>query len=304
MTVLIINPTAGNGAAGRQKQLIETLAEKFFPDHQIFLTEGPEQTREYARKAAEARKSMVICVGGDGTLNEVVNGLMSVKIDKKRRPKLGFLPVGTGCDLAKTIGITENIENGLRKIAAGHGKWIDLGRATFVNHEGETVRRYFVNVLSFALGGEVAGRTNRDGKAMGGFLTFFGQMIGALFTYNRPLIRLRVDDTYDEQIVSWHVAVANGRYHGGGMNIAPDAEVDDGRLQVTVIGNLSLPEILLNLPKLYNGRIYSVNKVSSLSGQKIEAGSAEKVLIDLDGEQPGRLPVRAEVVPLAIWLVY
>jgi diacylglycerol kinase (ATP) len=246
----------------------------------------------------------VICVGGDGTLNEVVNGLMSVKVEKKRRPKLGYIPVGTGSDLARTMGITDIIENGLRNIANKEGKWVDLGRATFVGHDGETTRRYFINVLSFALGGEVAGRVNRSSKAMGGVLTFLWETLSALISFEKPLIRLKIDDKIDEKFVCWHVAVANGQYHGGGMRVAPDAQIDDGRLRVTVVGDLSLPEVFLNLPNLYNGNIYSVNKVSRFSGHKIEAGSRDKVLIDLDGEQPGRLPVRAEILPLALWMIY
>jgi diacylglycerol kinase (ATP) len=303
-TLLIINPAAGSGAAGHKRSEIDTLAEKFFSEHQTLLTEAPGQAQDYARQALEAGVGRVICVGGDGTLNEVVNGLMSVKVEKKRRPKLGYIPVGTGSDLARTMGITDIIENGLRNIANKEGKWVDVGRATFVDHDGETTRRYFINVLSFALGGEVAGRVNRSSKAMGGVLTFLWETLSALISFEKPLIRLKIDDKIDEKFVCWHVAVANGQYHGGGMRIAPDAKIDDGRLRVTVVGDLSLPEVFLNLPNLYNGNIYSVNKVSRFSGHKIEAGSRGNVLIDLDGEQPGRLPVRAEILPLALWMIY
>jgi YegS/Rv2252/BmrU family lipid kinase len=303
-TLLIINPAAGNGAAGRKRPEIDSLADKFFSEHQTLVTEAPGQAADYARRAVEAKVRKVICVGGDGTLNEVVNGLMSVKVEKKRRPQLGYIPVGTGSDLARTMRITDIIENGLRNIANKEGRWVDLGRATFVDHDGETIRRYFINVLSFALGGEVAGRTNNSSKVLGGFLSFLWPTLSALFSFKKPLIRLRIDDKFDEKMVCWHVAVANGQYHGGGMRVAPDAQIDDGRLRVTVIGDLSLLEGLVNLPNLYNGRIYSVPKVSRFSGRKIEAGSKDKVLIDLDGEQPGRLPVRAEIVPLALWLVY
>lgn len=303
-TLFIINPMAGNGAAGRKRYEIDALAEKFFSEHQTLLTDGPGKATEYARRALEAGVRKLVCVGGDGTLNEVINGLLSVKVEKKRRPKLGYLPVGTGSDLARTTGITENLENGIRNIANKDGKWVDIGRATFVDHDGETTRRYFINVLSFALGGEVAGRVNRSSKALGGFMSFLWQTLASLFSFEKPLIRLKIDDKVDEKKVCWHVAVANGQYHGGGMRIAPDAKVDDGRLRVTVVGDLSLPEVLLNLPNLYNGNIYSVNKVSRFSGKKIEAGSKGKVLIDLDGEQVGRLPVRAEILPLALWLIY
>ncbi len=303
-TLIIINPAAGNGTAGQKRHEIDALAEKFFNEHQTVVTDGPGRAADYARRALEARVAKVICVGGDGTLNEVVNGLMSVKMEKKRRSKLGYLPVGTGSDLARTMGITENLENGLRNIANKQGKWVDVGRATFVGHDGETKRRYFLNVLSFALGGEVADRVNKSSKSMGGFLSFLWPTLTTLFSYEKPRIRLKVDDKIDEKFVCWHVAIANGQYHGGGMRVAPDAKVDDGSLRVMVVGDLSLPEVLLNLPNLYNGNIYSVNKVNKFSGKKIEAGSRERILIDLDGEQPGRLPVRAEIMPLALWMIY
>lgn len=301
-TLFIINPTAGNGGAGRKRPEIEALAERYFPEHQTLVTDGPGRATDYARQAVEAGVRKLICVGGDGTLNEVVNGLFAVKVEKSRRPELGYLPVGTGSDLARTAGITENLEKGLRNIAAGQGRWIDVGRATFIDHGGATTRRYFINVLSFGLGGEVAGRVNRSSKVMGGFLSFLWATLTVLFFFKKPLIRLKIDDRIDEQIVCWHGAVANGQYHGGGMRIAPDAKLDDGRLRVTVVGNLAWLEVLLNLPDLYNGKIYSVKQVSRFSGSKIEAGSKSNVLLELDGEQVGRLPVRVKILPLALWM--
>lgn len=303
-TLFIINPRAGNGAVGRKMALIKLLARRFFIEHQILVTDGPGRAAEYARQALEAGVRQVVCVGGDGTLNEVVNGLMSLQVEKARRPRLGYLPLGSACDLAKTLGITTNIENGLRDIATMPGRWIDVGRATFVGHDHKTTSRYFINGLTFALGGEVAGRVGKSGKALGGFLTFLRATLAALIFFKKPLVRLQIDDRVDKQILCWHAAVANGQYHGGGMRIAPDARVDDGRLRVTVVGDLSLPELLLNLPRLYNGEIASVDKVSRFSGRKIEAGSRDHVLVDIDGEPVGRLPLKAEILPLALWMIY
>ncbi|MBU0483402.1 MAG: diacylglycerol kinase family lipid kinase [Proteobacteria bacterium] len=303
-TLIIINPKAGNGAAGRKRNEIETLANKFFCEHQTLLTNRPGQAADYARRAIEAGVRKLICVGGDGTLNEVVNGLLSVKVEKNRRPKLGYLPLGTGSDLARTTEITGNIEKGLRNIANNEGKWIDVGNATFVDHDGKKTSRYFINVLSFALGGEIAGRVNRSSKVMGGFLSFLWPTLTALFSFNKPLISIKIDNKADQKIICWHAAIANGQYHGGGMRIAPDAKVDDGRLRITVVGDLSLPEVLLNLPNLYNGNIYAIKKVYKFSGKKIVAESEDNVLLDLDGEQVGRLPVSVEILPLALWMIY
>lgn len=303
-TLFIINPQAGNGAAGRKMAEIKLLARKFFVEHQMLVTDGPGRAKEYARQALEAGVRQVICVGGDGTLNEVVNGLMSLDVAKASRPQLGYLPFGTGSDLAKTAGITTNIENGLRDIATMKGKWVDVGLATYMGHNNQITSRYFINAISFAMGGEVADRVNKSSKAMGGFLTYLLATLTTLISFKKPLIRLQIDNKVDRQIVCWHVAVTNGQYQGGGMRIAPDAKIDDGRLRVTVIADPSLLEMLLNLPRLYNGEIYSIEKVFRFSGRKIEAGSKERVLIEIDGEQGGRLPVKAEIFPLALWMIY
>jgi len=303
-TLFIINPRAGNGAVERKIGEIKMMIRKFFPDHQILVTTGPGKATEYARLALETGILQVICVGGDGTLNEVVNGLMALKVEKAKRPHLGYLPLGTGSDLAKALGITTNIENGLRNIANGSGKWVDVGLATFTGHNRKNTSRYFINVLSFALGGEVAGRVNQSSKTMGAFLTFLLATLTTMLTFKKPLIRLQIDDRIDKQITCWHVAVANGQYQGGGVHIAPEAKLDDGRLRVTVVGDLSLPEVLMNLPTLCNGGIYSVAEVYRFTGRRIEAGSKTPVLLDIDGEQAGHLPVQAEILPMALWMVF
>jgi diacylglycerol kinase family enzyme len=112
-----------------------------------------------------------------------------------------------------------------------------------------------------------------------------------------------VDNSFEQEVMTWNIAVANGQYHGGGMWVAPDAAVDDGLFHITVIGDLSLPQVFWNLPKLYNGKIFEVEKVSSLTGKRIEAHSDQRVLLDVDGEQPGQLPVSMEIVPGAVLLI-
>jgi YegS/Rv2252/BmrU family lipid kinase len=302
--LFIVNPRAGNGAAGRKLEHIKLLARKFFPDFQVLVTDGPGRATEYAQQALRAGVHQVICVGGDGTLNEVVNGLMALKVEKSKRPQLGYLPLGTASDLAKSVGIETNIENGLRDISSMKGRWVDVGLATFIGHDRKITSRYFVNVLSLALGGEVVGRVNRSSKSFGGFLTFLWATLATMVTFKKPLIRLQIDGRVDRQFLCWHIAVANGQYQGGGMRIAPDAKVDDGRLRVTVVGDLSWLEVLLNLPRLYNGGIYEVDQVSRYTGRKIEASSKEAVLIDLDGEPVGLLPLKVEIQPLALWMIY
>ena len=141
---------------------------------------------------------------------------------------------------------------------------------------------------------------NKSGRNLGGFLSFIIATLVSLVLYEKKSIRLRVDDHFDEEVVVLNVAVANGQYHGGGMWVAPDADPSDGMFHVTVIGALSLPEVFYYLPKLYNGKILQVKQVRSLTGKKVEALSDERVLLDVDGEQPGCLPVKIEIIPSAL----
>ena len=138
---------------------------------------------------------------------------------------------------------------------------------------------------------------------MGGFVSFIWATLISLLIYDKKRVHLTVDNSFDQEVMTWNIAVANGQYHGGGMQVAPGAAVDDGLFHITVIGDLSLPQVFLNLPKLYNGKILEVNKVFSLTGKRIEAHSNQRVLLDVDGEQPGQLPVTIEIVPGALNLI-
>jgi diacylglycerol kinase family enzyme len=155
-------------------------------------------------------------------------------------------------------------------------------------------------VASFGLGGEVDARVNVGCKVLGGFVSFFWATLISILAYKKKRIHLKVDDSFDGKVTSWNIAVANGQYHGGGMWIAPEASVDDGLFHITVIGDLSVIEVFLNLPKLYNGRLTELKQVLTYKGKKVEAYSNQHVLLDVDGEQPGTLPVTVDIVPRAL----
>jgi YegS/Rv2252/BmrU family lipid kinase len=245
----------------------------------------------------------VVCVGGDGTFNEVINGLMDEKGSIESRVSLGYIPRGTGCDLAKSIPVPLNLDRALDTIVSRRNRKIDLGKVTYRDHRGRESHRYFHNVLSFGLGGEVDARVNSTSKIFGGFLSFIRATLISILRYEKKQVQLRVDDFFDEKVTIWNVAVANGQYHGGGMRVAPGAEINDGLFQVTVIGDLSIPEVFWNLPRLYNGKIYEQKKIKKLIGRRVVASSTQVVLLDMDGEQPGRLPVVIEMVPSVLSII-
>jgi diacylglycerol kinase (ATP) len=301
--VFVVNPRAGKGAAGRQWPKIWSVAKERLGSFATHVTSGPGDATRLARQAVVSGAEIVMCVGGDGTLNEVINGLMGD--DGPRNPgiALGYLPWGTGCDLNRSLPLARDVHGVFDNIFSDRSRPMDLGRLIYRDGRGKGLRRYFHNVLSFGLGGEVDERVNRATKALGGFMSFIWATLLTVFFYDRKRIYLRVDDHFEGVVTTWNVAVANGQYHGGGMCIAPGAVLDDGLFQVTVIGDLHLSEVLYHFPKLYKGNIYAVKKVQKMTGKHISAASRQPVLIDLDGEQPGHLPVVAEIVPSALRII-
>ena len=146
-------------------------------------------------------------------------------------------------------------------------------------------------------------RVNRTSKACGPFITFIWGTLVSLFAYGKKRIRLRVDDGDERTVDVLNIAIANGRYHGGGMLVAPDAVTDDGLFHVTVIGAMSLPLVFWHLPKLYTGKIKRIRQVSMPTGKRVIASSEQRVLLDIDGEQPGTLPAELAIVPGAINMI-
>jgi diacylglycerol kinase (ATP) len=299
----IVNPNAAMGSTRRHWPRIEALARERLGPIQALHTGGPADASRLTRQALMEGTDLIVCVGGDGTLNEVVNGFMGEEGPIRGNALLGFIPMGTGCDIIKTVPIPRDVIRVLDLIRELRFRAIDLGLLCYRNHHGRPAHRYFHNVASFGLGGKVDERVNRTTKVFGGFISFIWATLISLLIYNKKRIQLKVNGACDQEIICWNVVVANGQYHGGGMWVAPDAAVDDGLFHITVIGDLSLPQVFLNLPKLYNGKILEVRKVLSLTGKRVEAQSDQQVLLDVDGEQPGQLPVTITMVPRALRLI-
>lgn len=301
--VFIVNPSAAMGSTGREWPRIKALARDRLGPFQALLTNGPGDAIRLTRLALLEGAEMVVCVGGDGTLNEVVNGFMGEDGPIQPEAMLGFIPRGTGCDFIKTVPIPRELNRALDLIKDPHARPIDLGRLKYREHNGYFSYRYFHNVVSFGLGGEVDERVNSTTKVFGGFISFIWATLVSVLIYDKKRIHLKVDNGFEREVINWNVVVANGQYHGGGMWVAPGATVDDGLFHVTVIGDLTLAEVFLNLPKLYNGKILTIKKVKMLEGKKVEAYSDQRVLLDVDGEQPGQLPVIIDIVPGALHII-
>ena len=299
----IVNPSSSNGSTGKQWPRIRAKARDRLGPFRTLITTGRGDATQLARRAILSGDDIIVSVGGDGTFNEVINGVLNEEGLLEPGVLLGFIPRGTGCDLAKSIPIQRDLDRALDNILGRQTRWIDLGKLRYRGDDGRELYRYFHNVMSFGLGGEVDERVNKTTKAFGGFMSFVLATLISVLSYKRKRIRLSVDNCFDEEVRIWNVAVANGQYHGGGMWVAPGAALNDGLFHVTVIGDMSLTEVLWNLPKLYNGKIYELKKVRMLTGRRIEASSFQSVLMDVDGEQVGRLPVVIEIVPYILPII-
>jgi YegS/Rv2252/BmrU family lipid kinase len=245
----------------------------------------------------------VVCVGGDGTLNEVINGLRDTEGRLHHGVAIGIIPRGTGCDFIRSAPVPTTLSEFLDALLSRRTCTLDVGEVAFRDPNGRPSRRLFHNVVSFGIGGEVDERVNRGSKLLGGFLCFIWSTLVSLLKYQSKRLCITVDGQEPQELDCWNVAVANGQYHGGGMWVAPGARMDDGLFEITVIGNLSLPSVFWNLQHLYNGKIHGVKKVQRFVGRRIEVRSGQRVLIDLDGEQPGQVPATVEMLPKVLRVI-
>ncbi|NNG07257.1 MAG: diacylglycerol kinase family lipid kinase [Desulfobacteraceae bacterium] len=299
----IVNPNAAMGSTGKEWPQIRSFARERLGPFEAYLTTAQGDAIGLTRQALLAGAEQIVCVGGDGTFNEVVNGFMGGEGPIRPEAVLSYIPRGTGCDFIKTVPIPKELDKAMDLILKSRARPIDLGQLSYRDHHGRPSLRYFHNITSLGMGGEVDERVNRTTKAFGGFVSFIWATLIVLLNYKTKRVRLKIDDTLEQNIIIWHVVVANGKYQGGGMFVAPDATVDDGLFHVTVVGDLSLPEVFWHLPKLYNGKLLEVGKVSAFEARKVEADSDQRVLLDVDGEQLGELPVVVEIVPGVLPLI-
>ena len=235
----------------------------------------------------------MVAVGGDGTLNEVVNGIAG------RDVELATIPLGTGMDFGRTYGIPTKFDAAVRVALEGEVRTIDAGRVTYRTWAGESAERYFANVSSVGMSGAVAQRANGMSKALGGKVTFFYALTRVFLEWQNTEVTVRLDDT--ERRGRMHdVIVANGVWHGGGMKLAPDAAPDDGQFDVVLIGDVSKADFLTTAPKIYKGKHVQHPKVEVLRSKRVEVDAPVQLPIELEGEQVGTTPATFEIAPGAL----
>lgn len=294
-TVFLVNPASANGKTGKRwPQIARAAHTAGLPGEAIF-SEGPGQLGELARAAADEGASLLVVVGGDGTVHEVVNGIAG-----REDVELAVIPRGTGWDFARTHEIPKRLDRALRIARDGTARPFDLGRAVYRADGGQT-SAWFANMASVGMSGAVAAKANATTKALGAKTSYL-LALGVVFArWQNVRLRVAVDEERREGLME-DTIVAVGRYLAGGMMITPDAEPDDGLFDVLLIGDVTKTELVRVMPKIYRGTHLPHPKGEVLRGRTVSIDADEPLPIQLDGEQPGTTPVRFELVPGAIRL--
>lgn len=302
-TLFIINPASARGSTLRAWAVVRKQVVAAGVDFDEHVTARSGAATEVAREALRNGVTRIVSVGGDGTLSEVVNGYFD---DAGRAineaASIGLLPSGTGSDFQRSLGLTGH-GDWIRALVSPRHRRIDAVRAEFVSRDGESDSRFFINVASFGLGGDASELVNRWRNTIprwiGGRARFSAAAIAALGRYKNVAVSLRLDER-EININSNLIVVANGRFAGGGMMLAPHAEMDDGLLDVIVTDGATRFDIVKELPRIQRGKHLKNPKVNEMRTRDISINSVEPMAIDLDGEMVGFTPAHLEVLPSAV----
>ena len=300
-TMVIVNPTSGAGANGRRWRRTARALRQALGSFEHAFTERPLHASELARRALHSGYEMIVAVGGDGTLNEVVGGFFEAGRPVAPQAVLGVVALGTGSDFARTLG-RPGLDEACARLAGRDSRLVDVGHARFTGHDGALRERVFLNVASFGCSGLVARLVSPRLKRASGALAFTLATVRALATFRDQPVSISIDGgaTLDYSITN--CAFCNARFFGAGVQVAPAAQIDDGRFDVTLWSGFGLVDFIRKHRSLYNGTHVTEPGTRLLTACRARADSPVIVLFELDGESVGRLPVEIRILPHALRL--
>lgn len=296
-TVFLVNPASANGSTGRRWPELARRAAAAGLEGATLFSERQGHLAELAREAALDGAELLVVVGGDGSVNEVANGLAGLG----RQPEVAIVPRGTGWDFSRTFGIPRKVDDAVRVALEGDVRTIDVGRASYRAWDGSDATTVFANVASAGMSGAIAKRANETTKALGGKASYLWATFAVFSGWEASEIEVAVDGERRTGRM-FDVVVANGRFFGGGLEICPDAEPDDGLFDVLTIGDVTKRDLVQTMPKMYRGTHLPHPKAELLRGSSLTVTSEMPLPLELDGEQPGTTPVTFEVAAGALRL--
>jgi len=293
-TVFLVNPASANGSTGRRWPELAHRAAAAGLTGDTFLSRAPGELTDLAHRAADEGAELLVVVGGDGSVNEVVNGIAG-----RAGVELAVIPRGTGWDFARSLSLPHAADRAIEVALHAQARTIDLGRVTYRSWDGADTQAWFANVASVGMSGAIAQRANDTSKALGGKVSYVWATFAVFARWSNGEVTVTVDGER-RQARMHDVVVANGPYFGGGMKISPEADPADGTFDVLLIGDLTKRDLLLTLPKTFRGKHLPHPKAELLRGTRVTVHAPEPLPLQLDGEQPGTSPVSFELVPQAL----
>ena len=308
LPLVIINPSAASGSTGEAWPGVASDLRSEFGSFQTAFTKVRGDAAATANDAARKGVKLIVACGGDGTVSEVANGILASGKDAE----LGILPSGTGGDFRRSLEIPAASRAAARVLREGKTRRIDVGRISFRDHNGAETMRYCVGVASCGLStkviqrvkaGEPDWRPANTPKWLGGRISVGASLLRTDMRTEATRLLVQLDDEHERNVLVTTLCVANARYFGGGMKIAPDAKLTDGKFDVVGIGDLGAMKIFTSAPRVYFGSHLSLPQVSHATARKVTVRPAERgadVDLEVDGELPGKLPATFQIIPAAL----
>lgn len=300
---VIVNPNAGNGKGGKDLNRISDLLGKNDIKFNAKSTQRKGHATEFTRELIADGYRKIISIGGDGTLNEIINGIFTQDLCPATEILLSLIPVGTGNDWGRMFGIPLIYEGAVQVIREGKHMLHDIGVISYYNGE-DKAKTYFLNIAGLGFEAVVVRRTNKQkDKGMSNKAIYFYNLLSSLISYRNTPVDITIDGRTSKAKV-FSINVGNGRYCGGGMRQTPDALPDDGLFDITVIKEMGKIEIIRNLQLLYDGTIMSHPKVDGYRSNNLKVTSESLLFVEADGESLGHTPVEFSIIPSAVNIIY
>lgn len=292
----IINPASNGGKTSEKWPGFYNYFNNSNLEIKEVYTEYRGHAVELAKYAVLKGYKYIMAVGGDGTVNEIINGL--IEKDKLLNPDLRLIifSQGTGSDLIRTLNISSQVEDLFKTIKRDKSRKIDIIKAVYKNKENDKKCRYFVNAADCGMGAEVAARVNKKSKIKTGNISYLTAVFSTLFEYRNKEVEVYADGLkiYNGRLNT--LVAANGKYFGGGIKIAPDAELSSGQINIILLKDFSRLGIILNLIKGYKGSHLKHPKVESFGVKTLKIYSEPKMNLEVDGENIAETPVLFSVL--------
>lgn len=308
LPLVIVNPESASGSTREAWPQFASDLRSYFSAFTVAFTERPGEAISLADDAARQGVTLIVACGGDGTISEVANGILNSGKDAE----LGILPSGTGGDFRRSLQIPTQPRSAAEVLRTGRTRKIDVGRVSFLDNKGIEVSRYFLGVASCGMSTKVIERVKKGAPDwlpdnvpdwIGGRVSFGAALLQTAVRAASSELIVQLDDLHERHLTVTNLCIANARYFGGGMKIAPKAKLTDGKLDVISFADLSAFKIFSSAPRLYLGSHLSMPEVSHALARKISvraANRSKEISIEIDGELPGRLPASFQVIPRAL----